>query len=76
LVGWIAVSASGMPVTVLGLLALPPIAPENRAFSEQLFELHGLIGFAIAGLVAMHIGAALYHHLVRKDRILMRMITG
>jgi cytochrome b561 len=76
LVGWIAVSASGMPVTVLGLLALPPIAPENRALSEQLFELHGLIGFAIAGLVAMHIGAALYHHLVRKDRILMRMITG
>jgi cytochrome b561 len=76
LVGWIATSASGAPVNVLGLFALPPIAPENRVFSEQLFVLHGLIGFAIAGLVAAHISAALYHHVVRKDRVLMRMITG
>jgi cytochrome b561 len=76
LVGWSAMSASGEPVTVLGLFALPPIAPENRVFSEQLFVLHGLIGFSIAGLLAAHIGAALYHHLVRKDRVLMRMITG
>jgi cytochrome b561 len=76
LVGWIAMSASGAPVTVLGLFALPPIAPENRVFSEQLFVLHGLIGFSIAGLIAAHIGAALYHHVVRKDRVLMRMITG
>jgi cytochrome b561 len=76
MVGWIAMSASGAPVIVLGLFALPAIAPENHVFSEQLFVLHGLIGFAIAGLVAAHIGAALYHHVVRKDRILMRMITG
>jgi cytochrome b561 len=26
--------------------------------------------------VEAHIGAALYHHFVRKDRVLMRMITG
>jgi cytochrome b561 len=69
-------SASGGPVNVLGLIALPPIAPEDRLFSEQLFVLHGLIGLSIAGLVAAHVGAALYHHLVRRDRVLMRMITG
>jgi cytochrome b561 len=76
LVGWIAMSASGAPITVLGLLSLPSIVPENRVLSEQVFVLHGLIGFLIAGLVAAHIGAALYHHVVRKDRVLMRMITG
>jgi cytochrome b561 len=76
LVGWIALSASGAPITVLGLLSLPPIVSENRAFSEQVFALHGLIGLLIAGLVTAHIGAAVYHHVVRKDRILMRMITG
>jgi cytochrome b561 len=76
LVGWIAISASGMPVTVLGLFPLPLIAPESRAFSEQLFLLHGLIGLFVAGLIVAHIGAALYHHVVRKDRVLMRMITG
>jgi cytochrome b561 len=76
LVGWTAVSAFGAPVTVLGLFALPPIAPENHLLSEQLSTLHALIGFAIAGLVGTHIAGALYHHVVRKDRVLMRMITG
>jgi cytochrome b561 len=76
LVGWVAMSASGAPVSVLGLFAFPPIAPENRLFSEQLFLLHGLIGLSIAGLIAAHVGAALYHHVVRRDRVLMRMITG
>jgi cytochrome b561 len=69
-------SAYGEPIKVLGGFALPPIWPKDRLFSEQLFAIHGLIGIGIAGLVAVHIGGALYHHLVRQDRILMRMITG
>jgi cytochrome b561 len=76
LVGWVAMSSSGASVSVFDLFALPPIAPEDRVFSEQLFGLHGLIGFSIAGLIAAHAGAALYHHVVRRDRVLMRMITG
>jgi cytochrome b561 len=76
LVGWIASSATGAPVTVLGLFALPLIASEDRVFSQQLFLLHGLIGLSIAGLIVAHVGAALYHHVVRRDRVLMRMITG
>jgi cytochrome b561 len=74
--GWIATSAYRAPVTVFGWFELPPIWPENRAFSEQLFSVHSVIGIAIACLAAAHIGAALYHHFVRKDRVLMRMITG
>ena len=76
LVGWVATSASGTPITVLGLIPLPLIAPEGRVLSEKLFMLHDLIGIVVAGLVAAHVGAALYHHVIRKDRILMRMITG
>jgi cytochrome b561 len=74
--GWIATSAYRAPVIVFGLFELPPIWPENRVVSEQLFFVHSLIGIAIACLVAAHIGAALHHHFVRKDRILMRMISG
>jgi len=74
--GWIATSAYRAPITVFGLFELPPIWPENRAFSEQLFYVHALLGIAIACLVAAHIGAAMYHHFVCRDRILLRMITG
>ena len=30
----------------------------------------------IGALAAMHISAALYHHFIRKDAVLMRMVTG
>jgi cytochrome b561 len=76
MVGWMATSAYGAPIKVLGWLELPQIWTEDRQLAEQLFSIHRLIGLVIVGLVAAHIGAALFHHLVRKDRILMRMISG
>ncbi len=75
-VGWAATSAYGAQIVVFGLFELPPILSQDRALSDRLFVVHALIGAAIACLVAMHIGAALYHHFVRGDRVLMRMITG
>ena len=75
-VGWIATSAYRASIMVFGLFELPPIWPQDRPLSERLFVVHALIGAAIACLAAVHIGAALYHHFVRKDRVLMRMITG
>ena len=75
-VGWVATSAYPAAIMVFGLFQLPPIWRQDRALSEGLFVVHALIGIAIAGLAAVHIGAALYHHFVRKDRILMRMISG
>jgi cytochrome b561 len=76
ILGWTATSAYRAPITMFGWFELPPIWPENRGLSELMFSIHGLIGLVLAGLVAVHIGGALYHHFIRKDRVLMRMITG
>ena len=43
---------------------------------DRLFVVHGLIAATIACLATVHIGAALYHHFVRRDAVLMRMIAG
>jgi cytochrome b561 len=75
-VGWIATSAYRAPIVVFGLFQLPPIWPQDQPFSERLFVVHQLMGLAIACLVVAHIGAALRHHFVRRDGVLMRMITG
>ena len=75
-IGWIATSAYRAPITVFGWFELPPIWPENRPFSEQMFAVHGLLGTVIAGLAVAHIAAALFHHFVRRDGILLRMISG
>jgi len=76
LVGWIATSAYRAPITVFWLLPLPPIWPEDRAFSDRLFAVHKFIGVTLVVLICIHVAAALYHHFVRRDRVLMRMIVG
>jgi cytochrome b561 len=75
-VGWIGTSAYRATIVVFGLFELPPIWPEDRAFSDRVLLVHGLIGLTIAVLLAAHIGAALHHHFLRRDGILMRMISG
>jgi cytochrome b561 len=74
--GWIGTSAYRAPIIVFGLFELPPIWPEDRAFSDQVLFVHGVVGLTIACLLAAHIGAALYHHFVRRDDILLRMLTS
>jgi cytochrome b561 len=76
LVGWIATSAYPAPVPVFGLFELPRIWPEDRPLSERLFQVHRWLGILLGVVALGHIGAALHHHVVRKDRVLMRMITG
>jgi cytochrome b561 len=74
LVGWIATSAYRAPIKVFWLFELPPIWPVDQAFSERMFMVHRWLGIALAVLLCGHIGAALYHHFVRKDGVLRRMI--
>jgi cytochrome b561 len=76
LLGWMGTSAYPAPVPFFGLFDLPPLLAPNRALSEQLLSVHRLVGFTIAALAALHIGAALFHHFVRQDRVLLRMISG
>ncbi len=76
IIGLIATSAYPAPIPVFGLFELPPVWPENRALSERLFALHRFLGIAIGVVASMHIAAALHHHFLRKDRVLMRMISG
>ena len=76
IVGWIATSAYRAPTLFFWLFELPPIWPEDRAFSDAMFVVHRTMGIVIAILICVHIGAALYHHFVLKDRVLSRMVSG
>jgi cytochrome b561 len=76
IIGWIATSAYPAPIPVFGLFELPHIWREDRALSDQLYVVHRTIGVVMAFLLVGHIGAALQHHFIRRDRVLMRMVTG
>ena len=72
--GWLANSAFGAPTPFFGLFDLPSLVAKDQAFADQIFRNHRILGFVIAGLAAMHIGAALQHYVLVKDRVMQRML--
>jgi cytochrome b561 len=75
LLGWIGVSLYPS-LTLFGLFDLPRLAAPNQPLAEQLLSIHGKLAILTALLVGAHIAAALYHHLIRKDGVLRRMLPG
>lgn len=55
-------------------VALPALLPADPALAERLEELHGGIGEAFYWVIGAHVLAALYHHWVRRDDSLRRML--
>ena len=74
IIGWVATSAYGAAISVFGLFTLPALVGKDEALAKPLFLVHDLIGLTIAGLLLMHIGAALFHYFVRRDGVLQRML--
>ena len=74
LLGWAGTSAFGAPITVFWLFQLPSILPKNEGFSELLLSLHGYAAYTLTALLSLHITAAIYHHFIRGDGVLRRML--
>jgi cytochrome b561 len=56
-------------------LSLPPLIPTvSRPTHHLIGELHEWNGWAIVILAAGHAAAALFHHFVVRDRVLVRML--
>ncbi len=75
LLGWAMLSAADYPVTVFGI-TLPPIAPHSDALHTLLWNAHRLLALAFFALVLMHLAAALFHLLVRRDGVFQAMAPG
>jgi cytochrome b561 len=71
--GWL--GASLFPaLEIFGIISLPSISGADRAASDGVFMLHRLFAFLLVALIALHVGAALYHHFIRRDGVLRRML--
>lgn len=74
LVGWAYSSAAGFPIVLFGVLPLPDFVPASKPLSELIKPWHEISAFALAGLVLLHVAAALKHHFIDKDGLLQRML--
>jgi cytochrome b561 len=71
MLGWIAVSYYG-PFEPFGV-KLPALAGQDDAKATQVFFAHMLAAYLLIVLIGMHVGAALFHYVIRKDGVLRRM---
>lgn len=71
--GWLILSAAGKPIPFYGL-ELPPLIAKNKDLAHTLKELHETAGSAGYFLIAGHALAGLYHHYIKRDNVLGRML--
>lgn len=72
LFGWLMSSYGGHPVKFFGL-QLPALADKDKAMGDFFHEAHEINAMLLIAAFAIHVGAALFHHYVRKDDVMARM---
>lgn len=73
LLGWLTLSASGKPIPFFGL-ELPALTGENKELAKQIKEMHETIGTLGYFLIGGHVAVALYHHVIKHDNTITRML--
>ena len=73
--GWLTLSAKGLPVPFFGL-ELPALIEKNPDLAKLFKDIHETVATVGYVLIAGHAAAALFHHYVRRDITLRRMISG
>ncbi len=72
--GWASASAHRLPVTFWGLANLPDLAAPRARWALTAGDIHGYAMWTLLGLVGLHVAAVLFHHFVRRDGVLGRML--
>lgn len=61
--------AAAYPVVVFGGIKIPALLPQSDSLHTLLWNSHFYLGFAFFALVLLHVGAGLFHALIRRDGV-------
>jgi cytochrome b561 len=75
LVGWGMLSAAGYPIVMFGPVELPPILPKDPTVYAALRALHTILAYLLFLTFLLHLSAALFHGLIRRDGVLESMAS-
>jgi cytochrome b561 len=77
LLGW-AHSGAHKPTYAswFGLFDVPQFTSENRANAGLFEDWHIYMAYVLLAMVVLHVLAALYHHVYKRDQVLTRMASG
>lgn len=72
--GWIVNSASNIPFRIFYLIPLPALVAPDKALADAVALVHRGLFVLLALVLVAHVGAALRHHFVKRNDILVRML--
>jgi cytochrome b561 len=73
LIGWGMLSAGGYPIVLFGSVRLARILPQNDQVYAALRTAHTLLAYMFFATILLHIAAALFHVLIRRDGVFQSM---
>ncbi|MCS6891202.1 MAG: cytochrome b/b6 domain-containing protein [Rhodovarius sp.] len=78
LLGFFATNAFGFPMqgatAYLGFIDLPKFMDKQEALAWVLLGAHQVLAWLILPLLLAHVAAAIWHHAIRRDGMLLRML--
>jgi cytochrome b561 len=74
--GWIVNSAANIPFRLFWLIPVPAIVEPDKATADAAARAHFVLFVVLSLLLAAHIGAALRHHFLKRNDVLVRMLPG
>ena len=73
--GWLFNSAANFPLSWFGVVRVPSLTGGyDPALKPQALAAHVALFWILVALLAIHVGAALWHHFRRHDDVLLRML--
>lgn len=64
---------TGYPVVLYGGIVIPALLPQSDLGHTLLWTAHVFLGLAFFALVMLHVAAALFHALIRRDGVFAAM---
>lgn len=74
IVGWITSSASHLTVTWFGLFPFPNLVGPDAHLAKLAKATHAAMAWLLLATASLHAFAALWHHFMQKDDMLLRML--
>ncbi|RED50740.1 cytochrome b [Aestuariispira insulae] len=71
--GFLISTADGRSMDVFGLFSIPSVI-KQAGLEKTAGEIHEILAFTVIGLAVFHVIGALKHHVIDKDRTLLRML--
>ncbi len=74
--GYLISTSSGDGIDVFGVFTLPALLQIDKQTRDLAIDVHYWLAYIGLGIIAVHALAAIKHHIIDKDRTLMRMLSG